>query len=171
MNKILSVLGLLFCLTWLQTTHAQVKFGHINSADLLVQMNEMKAADKELETFSKQIDAQYQAKVSNFQTKYQTFAEAAQRGELSPAAQSQKEKELQDLQTEIQNFEAEAQQNISKKRDELITPILEKAQKAIKDVADENGIAYIFDLSTGTILAYPASDDVSALVKAKLGIQ
>jgi outer membrane protein len=43
---------------------------------------------------------------------------------------------------------------------------------AVKDIAKEKGYTYIFDTSPGTSVLYsPDSDDITALLKAKLGIQ
>lgn len=146
------------------------KFGHIDSAKLLSEMPAMKQAETSLETFSKKLDEQYKTKLTTIETKYKTFAEQVQNGLLSPQDQATKEQELQTLQTEIQQFEVEAQQKIAKKRDELIAPIIDTAKNAIDAVASENGISYVFDLSTGTVLYSPPSDDITSKVKAKLGM-
>jgi outer membrane protein len=53
----------------------------------------------------------------------------------------------------------------------MYKPILEKADKAIKDVAKENKYDYIFDASGGAILFAKDSDNVLSLVKTKLGIK
>ena len=52
-------------------------------------------------------------------------------------------------------------------------PVLQKAEKAIKDVAKENGFTYIFDLARGPIIYFDEtmSIDILPLVKAKLGIE
>ena len=52
---------------------------------------------------------------------------------------------------------------------ELMQPFQDKILKAIEDVAKENGYAYIFD--TQVLLYSEGGDDVSALVKKKLGIK
>ena len=52
---------------------------------------------------------------------------------------------------------------------ELMTPFQDKILQAIQDVAKENGYAYIFD--SKNLLYSEGGDDVSALVKKKLGIK
>ena len=55
---------------------------------------------------------------------------------------------------------------------DLFKPIYDKAMAAIKNVAEENNFTYIFDVSSGVILFHSNdSQDVTPLVKAKLGIQ
>jgi hypothetical protein len=46
----------------------------------------------------------------------------------------------------------------------------EAVMAAIKDVAREKGYSYIFDTSSGALLHYPDGEDVSGLLKAKLGV-
>nr|MBP8782881.1 OmpH family outer membrane protein [Paludibacter sp.] len=48
----------------------------------------------------------------------------------------------------------------------------EKVRKAITDVATENKFTYIFDMSSQVILyTAPNSNDITALVKKKLGLK
>jgi outer membrane protein len=53
---------------------------------------------------------------------------------------------------------------------DLINPIIEKAKKAIEQVAKENGYTYIFDTSVGAVLYWEESDNVLSLVKKKLNL-
>ncbi|MGB0177823.1 MAG: OmpH family outer membrane protein, partial [Owenweeksia sp.] len=67
-----------------------------------------------------------------------------------------------------------AQEDLQQKQVELLTPIIEKATKAVQDVAKENGFTYILDSSPSkavVIFAADNSEDVMPKVKAKLGIQ
>jgi outer membrane protein len=60
---------------------------------------------------------------------------------------------------------------VRKKEQELLKPIIEKAKKAISDVAKESGYAYVLDSSPGSpLLVKPEGDNIMNLVKKKLGI-
>ena len=50
-------------------------------------------------------------------------------------------------------------------------PFIDKAKKAIDDVAKEKGYTYILDTSTGSVLYWEGGDDIMMYVKEKLGIQ
>ena len=89
---------------------------------------------------------------------------------LEPIKQM-KQKELLDLQTRIDDFKTQAQDLLSKKETELVQPLIDKAKKAIDEVAVEKGYNYIFDTGTGALIYYQDSDDIMPFVKAKLGIQ
>ena len=71
---------------------------------------------------------------------------------------------------EIAKFEQDMVKQIQDKRNELLQPIYDKVNAAIKSVATENGYTFIFDVGSGAILYAEESADVSALVKAKLGL-
>jgi outer membrane protein len=53
----------------------------------------------------------------------------------------------------------------------IYKPILEKANKAIAEVAKENGFTYILDLAQGGVIFYSeTSTDILPLTKQKLGL-
>ena len=86
-----------------------------------------------------------------------------------------KEDELNDLNQRIQQFRANAQQEITQKQADFFQPIVQKARSAIREVAKENGLIYIFDVSenVGALVLYYSeeSQDILSLVKKKLGIE
>lgn len=144
------------------------KFGHIDSNELLQLMPEREAAEKELEAEAKalqQILAEMQAEYEQKLTAYQTSGAT-----MSDLVRQTKEKEIIDLEARIEGVSEQAQMQLEKKRIEVLEPVLEKARKAIKEVADENGYTYVFDSSIGVLLHYPEGDDILPLVKAKLGL-
>ena len=144
------------------------KFGHINSAELLGMMSEIKDADKALQAYGAQLESQlktmtdeYQAKVKDYQSKESLMADAIKQSKV---------KEITDLEARIQEFQQTAQQSAEKKKEELYSPILKKAENAIIDIAKENGYAYIFDTSVGAVIYGQDSDNIMELAKKKLGI-
>ena len=151
-------------------TQAQnLKFGHINSTELLSMLPATKAADSSLQKYGQALEAQlkamtseYQGKMSDFQAKESTFPDAVRNAKI---------KEIGDLENRIQDFQESAQQSIQKKKEELYTPILDAAEKAIKDVAKEKSYSYILDTSAGTVLFAQDSDNVMSFVKQKMGLK
>jgi outer membrane protein len=77
---------------------------------------------------------------------------------------------LQKDQEAIQKFEQDAQQMVSTERERLLKPILERVDAAIKAVAIENQYLMVFDTSSGSMLFAAETEDVTALVKKKMGI-
>ena len=150
--------------------HAQnLKFGHINSAELIQAMPQTKQADSTLKKFAESLDAQMKTMTIEYQTKLQSYQSKAD--SMPEPMKQDKEKELYNLQTRIQDFQQTAQESIQKKKEEIYGPILKKAEDAIKALAKEKSYAYIFDTSVGAVVFAQESDDIMSLVKTKLGIK
>ena len=168
-NKVRTTITL-FAFVLLALSASAQKFGYVNSNLLLSELPDMKAADSELETYQKQLMASGETMVKAWQEKYQKIADEVSQGLLSAVEQQAKEQELAAEQQKIQAYELEVQQKLTKKREELIQPILDKVKVAIEAVGKENNYTMIFDSSAGTILHASESDNVLALVKTKLGL-
>ena len=104
-------------------------------------------------------------------TEYQTKKDKFDRevGTMSSAVRQVREKELEDLGLRIQEFQANAQDDLEEKQYELAKPFQDAIQNAIDKVAKANGYAYIFD--TKILLFYDNGDDITPLVKKELGIK
>jgi len=169
MIKTIKLSALIMLCSVLALNAQTLKFGHINSTELLAMMPETKMADSTLQTFGRSLENQlktmtneYQSKISDYRANEATMAE--------PVKQA-KAQEIGDLEQRIQEFQDSAQQSIQKKKEELYTPIVKKAEDAIKDVAKDKKYSYIFDTSVGVVLFAQESDNVMPAVKAKLGLK
>lgn len=171
MKKIALMLafGLMTAASSYAANEAGLKLGYVNSQELLSVMPEMTKADGDLKAFAKQYQDQLETMGKEFEkkgTEYQATSKA-----MSDAVRTVKEKELQDLETRIREYQTSAQEKIAKKKEDLYKPILEKADKAIKDVAKEKGYSYVFDASGGSLLYANEGDNLLPVVKTKLGIK
>jgi len=155
--------------TFISASYAQTKFGYINSRDSLEVMPEVKKADSSLQIYAKSFQDQLESMSKEYESKVKDFQ--ANEKTMNEAVKEVKVKEVQQLQERMEALQQSAQEKTSKRREEMYKPILEKADKAIKDVAKENKYDYIFDASGGAILFAKDSDNVLSLVKTKLGIK
>ncbi|MBI1286303.1 MAG: OmpH family outer membrane protein [Flavobacteriales bacterium] len=149
-------------------TFAQQKFGHIDSAALLELMPEKAQAEKDLEEFAKEFQTALEAMAKEYEGKVQTFQ--AGEKDMIPTVRNTKMREIADLERRIQEFQQQAQDEISKKEQEVLTPVIDKARKAIDEVAEAKGYTYVFDSSLGVLLFHKDTDDLMADVKTKLGL-
>ena len=150
--------------------NAQVKLAHVNTAEILDVMPDKATAEKSLEKYYGELQSQLEAMAKEYQTKMQDYE--ANQATMSNLVKQSKEKEIIDLQTRIQQFQANAEQDFEGKRAELLAPILEKIQNAINVVGKEKGYTYVLDLATGAAV-YVGTDavDCTSAVKTKLGIK
>jgi outer membrane protein len=150
------------------TASAQLKFGHLNSAELVSDMPETKKADEELKKYTEDLQAQFQSMNQDLQTKYSEYQ--AKGSTLSDAIREIKAKEISDLQGRIDEFQQSAQETVSRKKEELYGPIINRANKAVKDVGKAGKYTYILDTSVGTVIYFQESDDISNAVRKELGM-
>ena len=147
-------------------TFAQ-KYGHVNSQEIFAVMPGADSLQIKLKAFETELTDIYTGMVSEFQSKKEKFDQEA--GTMSSTVRQYREKELMDLQQRIMEFQEGVQSDMQEKQLELMQPFQDKILKAIEEVAKENGYAYIFD--TQVLLYSEGGDDVSALVKKKLGVK
>jgi outer membrane protein len=107
-----------------------------------------------------------QAELESKYTDYQ-----ANQATWSNIIRQTKEKEIQDMQIRLEDFNSQAQIDLRNKEDELTAPLIERARKAVEDVAKENGYTYVFNSTEGLLLYATPSDDIMSLVKKKLGLK
>ena len=149
---------------------ADLKIGVFNSQEVITIMPEYNAAMSELENMNLKFQTEGKKLQEELEKKYQEYTSTAET--LEPAIRQYKETELARLQQSIQEFAASAENNIKKKQQELMMPIINKINQAIKNVGDENGFTYIID-NAANIIPYvaPSAENVLPLIKKALNIQ
>jgi len=170
MKKLFIGALLLTCLTFMSTTVNAQKFGYLNSQALLAEMSEVEQAKANLEVLSKQLRKKGEAMVADLQAKYGAIQKQYESGSLAPKAQEAEVAKLKQQEQDIAKFEQDMMQQLQKKETDLLQPILDKVNEAIKQVAEEDGYQFIFDASTQVLLYADENSDVSAKVRTKLGI-
>lgn len=147
------------------------KFGYCNSAVLLAQLPEIKAADSELKDFQTMLTKKGQDMVKSLQDKAAELQRKQERGEISPKDFEAQGAKLKEEEEGIGKYEQEVYQKLSEKKEGLYKPLLEKVNKAMADVAKEGTFAIVFDSSTQVLLYADESLDVTKQVKAKLDLK
>lgn len=144
------------------------KFGHIETDKLIAGMPATKAMQVELEKMQKTYKDEITAMAKKYEEKLKKYG--AEEKAQTPETNAKRQAEVQQDRSRLAQAEQFATQEMQKKYQEKLKPILEKAQKAIKDVADAKGLAYIFDASAGKgLIVFDKGVDIYDAVKAKLG--
>jgi outer membrane protein len=148
----------------------EIKIAIVNTQTVFMAMPEISALETELANQKKQYESELKILQDDYNRK--TSDLTSQGDTLTENIKMHRLQDIQDLHTRIENFVAMAQETITKKQQELIAPIQEKIQKAIKDVGVENGYTYIL-INDPQIVLYtgPSAIDATDKVKAKLGIK
>lgn len=150
-------------------SQTSAKLGYIDSNELLDMMPGKDSIQQVLTNYGKTLESQLQTMFQEYQNKLADYQ--ANVNTMSTIIKQTKEKELADLETRIQDFQQQADVDLQNKQMELVQPLIDKARKAIDEVARENGYTYIFDAGMGALLFYEKGDNILPLVKKKLGLQ
>jgi len=145
------------------------KFGHINSQELLSQMPESDSAQAKIERLTREYQVQLEEMNVELNKKYDEYLN--KRETYTDLIRQTKEADITEMQQRIQAFEQNAQMDLQNKQQEWLRPIIDKANAAVRKVAEDNGFFYIFDISRGNPVYWSdQSEDVLPLVKKQLGI-
>jgi len=146
-----------------------LKFGHIEFAALLAAMPERDAAKSSLEKVQADLESKLQTMQKEYSEKGKEYVALAQAKDANEALVKAKQDEVQSIQERIQTFQQTAQESLQKEESKLFQPVIEKARKAISEVAKEQGLIYVFEANQ-VLFHSEQSVDLTPLVKAKLGI-
>ena len=138
MKKLVLMLMLLAPMTMM----AQ-KFGKVNTQTIMQALPDVAKANGELEALQKQKDNELKAMQEEIQRKADEYQKGA--STMNATAKQQKETELQGLQQKIQQAYQDGQQELQKKSNELMQPIVAKVRAAIDAVGKAGNYTYIFE--------------------------
>ena len=146
-----------------------VKLGHINSNDLMQIMPGRDSAQTVLQAEVAELEETLKSMQAEAEKRYNDYV-ANQAGWTELIRQT-KQREIQDMAARMEEFQKNAQEQLQNREAELLKPIIDRAKKAIEDVAKEGGYTYILDAGTAAILYSQDSDDIMPQVKKKLGLK
>ena len=148
------------------------KFGYVNTSATFNVMPEKATAESTRKPVSDKYGAEHKNLQEAFQKKMADYEAADKDASTPQAIKDRHNQELQDDYVKIQNFQQTASQDLQRQQETLLAPITQKLQNAIQAVGAEGGYTFIFDQAAGAIIYTGTNaEDVSAKVKAKLGIK
>lgn len=146
----------------------EIKMGYSNVDYILANMPEAPTVQAQLEGFESALTGQLRTRMQTFQQRVATYQQGVEM--MTAEARATEEADLQRLQVEIQQSEANYQSQVQLKQVELFQPLYAKIQEAIDLVAAEQGYVAIF-ASAGLLYADETTlVDISDEVFEKLGI-
>lgn len=155
-------------------TERPLRIAYTNIELVLSYLPEAKDMQAQLNTYERKILEQLNIKQAYLQTRLEEYQELKAQGKLTPAQEEERRKELLRLDEEIKKFQQESEENYLKKKEELLKPLVEKLQKAIFEIATQEGYDYVFNNSNSsgvaTILHGPQAHDITERLIRKLGV-
>ena len=169
MKKVLGLTLLAVAMLGIGTASAQ-KMARVNMQDIVVAMPEFEQAQKNLETFGKDLQEQMEQIQVEFNNKLADFQK--NQATMAASVKQMRQQELEQLQQRFAEFQQIAQQDFQKKEAELIEPVQKKAQDAVNKIAKANGYIAVFNTSVPSLAYFDEAQlsDIAPLVKKELGI-
>lgn len=147
---------------------AQGKFAVVNTQELIQGLPETAKAQSDLEASSKKYEDELKKLQDEMQAAYTEFQNLP--ADTPDAIKERRMQSMQELDQRIQQFRNTAAQDLQRQQEALLAPIQDKIQKAIQAVGDEGSYIMIFE-NMVPVYVGSGADDVTAKVKAKLGIK
>ena len=165
MKKILAIAAMAL----LTLAASAQKLGRVNFTELYQLAPEADAAREQINAMQKEAIETLTSMNEEAQTKYTQYQQKS--STWTAAIREAKEKELNDISNRIQEFQQTISQELQQKQAELMNPIMEKAQKAVQDLAKAQGIVAVFDMGTALYFDESAVVDLTPAARKSLGIK
>lgn len=146
------------------------KHAHLNLGNVLALMPEVAQAEENMKNLRDSLVQVYEGRLKSLQDEYGAFQAEMAEGNIAPIDQQKKAQEFQQKQQQLVQYEQQIPTIMEIRRQKQLSPILERVDVAVKEVAKENGYSMVFDTSGGMMLFATETDDIMSLVKAKLGL-
>jgi len=138
----------------LTTTFAQ-KFAYVDTDYILNKIPEFKQAQDKLDNFSADWQAEIESKYAAVEKMYRAYQQ--EKVLLTENMKSKREEAIITKETAAKNLQQKyfgPEGQLFTKRQELITPIQDKIQNAIKELAKANKYQIVFDSSSDLIMLH-----------------
>ena len=169
MKNIIKLVFAIAAIALCSTVSAQtLKLAHINMDELIVSMPEYEMASVELQGIARNLEEEIELMTVEFNRRLEDFQRNGEN--FTEIVRQSRQQELVSLQQRIQSFQEGAQEQMQIDQHRLMQPIIEKATKAIEDVAKEQGITYVFT-DQAIIFKAVGTLDLLPSVKQHLGIR
>jgi len=143
------------------------KVGHINFEKLIAEMPQTKALKSQIEKLGKTYQDEIEGMGKKLEAKIKKFT--AEQATQTEDTNKKRAAEVQQERAQYEQARQVAYEEMQKKQNNDLAPIVDKAQKAVEEVAASKGILYVLDSSIGKGLLVKKGEDLYDAVKAKLG--
>jgi outer membrane protein len=155
------------------TVFGQLKVGTMNPDAVLDALPETEQVESQIQQFIQERQGEFQNQYQGWIEDLTEFSEMAEAGQISGEEQTQREQELQERQEELSNMESRIQRQIQQRQNELFSPLLNRVDTAMSEVAEELELEFVINqtASSGDPIVYYSSQrgvDITERVIQKL---
>lgn len=152
-NYIFVIVIFILNISFAQTT---LKIGYVDSETILSQYSESIKAQGELDAITNKWTAQLDSMTQNYQMAIQDYQKKAET--MTESKRTETQQKIIKMEQEILEFRRQKFQQgtgeIFKKQEEIFAPVKKKIYDAIKKVAKDENMSFVFDKSGDVLLLY-----------------
>lgn len=168
--KKIGIVCLFFLILVSQPIFAQLQVGYVDSDTIMKELPDAQDAQKRLDALIQEWQEELSKKEKDWKAQFDDYEK--RKLIMSNQKRAEIEKELVTLENEISDYrQAKFGVNgeLFKNQEEIMKPIENKVFNAIKDVAEENDLDFVFDRSGDIIFLYAKEEyDITNQVLEKL---
>ncbi len=148
------------------------KFGVVDLESVFQAMPESTTMQTQLTESSKKYEDEFKTLQDELNKLYAEFQTLANDKDTPDSIKQRRMQEIQEREQKANQFRTTAQQDLTRLQEQLMAPIQQKIQEAIKAVGVDGDYTFIFPNEQSLLLYQgPNVVDVTAAVKGKLGIK
>jgi outer membrane protein len=151
-----------------QASSTPVKLAYIRSQDIFAQAPGRAEAESQFNGFVETARAQEKAMGDSINVLLGDYAKSE--STLAADVKQTRQQAIRDKQAQFQQRQQALEQQVQQKQGELVQPILERINKIINDLRNENGYAVVLDAQStgGSVVAADKNLDITEQVIARL---
>lgn len=126
---------------------------------------------------AEQVRTQIQQEMQRFENQLKVMQDSLQKLEndyrqksvvLSPEEKTKRENELRQKYAEMQQKAGQLEQQAAERQDALMKPVMDRVEKVISDIRQEEGYAIIFDVASRSMVSADTTLDLTTKVLTRL---
>ena len=166
MKKIIMIAAL--ALMAVAASAQETKFAYVDFNEIIMLMPEMDSARATMEENQKTNEEILMSMYEEYQLKSQQYEQ--KEATWTQAIRESKQKELMDIQARLEQTQQSLQQEMQQLQNSLQTPIYEKAQNTVSELAKAKGVAAVFEKGSLLYLNPDQMVDLTPEARTALGI-
>ncbi|WP_298511725.1 OmpH family outer membrane protein [uncultured Kordia sp.] len=165
-KHLLYTFAIVFCS---YTVTAQTKVGTVNINILVSKLPEIASVKSGMESYEKELQADLKAKLDAYGKEVEEANKAF--ATMTEENKKKKQKEIFDLENDIQKFRQNAVQLVQLRQDELMRPLYKKVGDAVAAVAKTEKYTQVFTLDGNELAYVDPAFDLTLKTATKLGLK
>lgn len=171
MKKVIFIFTLLFALS--ASSFAQLKIGYVDSDAIMDKFPDAQDARQKLDGIIQEWQGELSKLEKQWQSKYDDYEK--RKLIMSEQVRMETEKEMVTLEQQIADYREKkfgTNGELFQKQDEVMKPVQNKVFTAVKLVAEDEGLDFVFDRSGDVMLLYAKEEyDITGKVLERLKIE